>query len=514
MDHRKGAYDLVHELADQGIIELGSQTMPYTRTMVRNSLLEARDSSDRLNERQKEEVEFYLKDLLKGTAPADSFDKRLDLFYHYDSSFSISVNPILGGMAHYNENGVAWQRRVGAEAWASMEGGLSLYASLRDNGVNEPLVRENYLEPGPGRNYKSGQGEDRDRYDFSDMQGGISYAWEWGHIGLVKDELIWGTHYRQANIFSGRAPSFAYLDLDLKPTDWFRFRYVHGSLVSGVIDSSRSYTSGGVRRDVMQDKFLAANMFIFTPFQGVDLSVGNSVIYADDGIELAFLNPVMFYKSVDHTYSSTGSSSIGQNSQMFADLSIRRWEYLHIYGSLFMDELSISNFWDGDQHTRIFSMKGGFRVSNFIPDLEWTVEYTRTNPWTYRHQIPSTTFSSNGYNLGHYMKGNAEELFTSLRYKPIRGLLLELYGVRRVKGAPVRYQRIHGNPNVQGLDFIEESVWSDLELGLEARYELINDAFISLGVSRRSVKGDQERFTPGYFHGETITVSGGLEFGF
>lgn len=510
MDQRKGPYDYIHELADQNIVELGSQTMPYTRSMIRETLLEADEKRDSLNQRQRAELDLYLRDLLKGTAPADSFNKRLDLFYHYDSSFALSVNPILGGELQRNQKGNAWHRRNGAEAWASIGERLGIYASLRDNGVNRTLVQEPFLEPEMGRNYKDLEG----RNDFSEMQGGIAYSWEWGHLGLVKDELIWGTHYRQANIFSGKAPSFAYLDLDLRPTDWFRFRYIHGSLVSEVLDSSRSYSKGGVFRGVMQDKYLAANLFIFTPWSGVDLSIGNSVVYADDGIELAFLNPVMFYKSVDHTYSSTGSSSIGQNAQMFADFSIRRIPYLHLYGTLFMDELDIGDLWDPDKHTRLFSMKGGFRVSGLLPNIEWTLEYTRTNPWTYRHQVPSTRFTSNGYTLGHYMKGNAEELFSSLRYKPLRGLLIEAYGIRAVKGAPIVYQRLKGNPNVQGLDFLEETVWSSIEYGLKARYELINDAFLSLGVARRHVKGDMERFTNAFYHGKSTTFEGGVELGF
>ena len=510
VDQRKGVYALIHELADQNIVEIRSQTTPYTRKTIRQALLRARDSSNALNDRQEKEVAFYLRDLLKGTAPADSFNKRLDLFYHYDSSFAFSVNPILGGSVQRNGNGYAWHRRNGGEAWGSIGDHVGIYASLRDNGVNRTLVQKDYLEPGTGRNYKASEGKN----EFSEMQGGISYAWDWGHIGLVKDELIWGTHYRQANIFSGKAPSFAYLNMDLSPTDWFRFRYIHGSLVSGVIDSSRSYQSGGTSRSVMQDKYLAANLFIFTPWTGVDLSLGNSIVYADDGIELAYLNPVMFYKSVDHTYSSTGSSSLGQNSQMFADISIRRLRYLHFYGTLFMDELDIGNFWDEEKHTRLFSIKGGFRLSGLIPNLEWTLEYTRTNPWTYRHQIPSTTFASNGYTLGHYMKGNSEELFTSLRFKPLRGLLVKAYGIRAVKGAPVVHQRIKGNPNVQGLDFIEETVWRSLSYGIEIRYEAINDGFITLGVRQRQIKGNAERFSNKYYSGKTTTLEGGLNFGF
>jgi hypothetical protein len=74
--------------------------------------------------------------------------------------------------------------------------------------------------------------------DFSDSKGGISlYTW-WGSIGLIKDNIVWGDSYNSSNIISGRAPSFPMLTLNLKPVRWLEFNYIHGWLVSNVIDSS------------------------------------------------------------------------------------------------------------------------------------------------------------------------------------------------------------------------------------------------------------------------------------
>ena len=53
-----------------------------------------------------------------------------------------------------------------------------------------------------------------------------------------------------------------------------------------------------------------------------------------------------------------------------------------------------------------------------------TAEYTKTTPNTYRHYVPTTTYESNFYNLGHYLKDNADERFVSVSYAPVKNLHL------------------------------------------------------------------------------------------
>ncbi len=104
----------------------------------------------------------------------------------------------------------------------------------------------------------------------------------------MKDHFTWGTNYNGSNIFSGRTPSFAHIKVNLKPVSWFEFNYVHGWLVSEVVDSSRSYflvnSYGTDYREVFYKKFIATNLFTFTPLKKLKISVGNSIVYSDIGI--------------------------------------------------------------------------------------------------------------------------------------------------------------------------------------------------------------------------------------
>ena len=72
-----------------------------------------------------------------------------------------------------------------------------------------------------------------------------------------------------------------------------------------------------------------------------------------------------------------------------------------------------------------------------IPNTAVTFEYTRTNPWTFQHNIEVNTFASNQFTLGHYLLDNAEEVFTSIRFKPFRGFVADLSYTRALKGPEV-----------------------------------------------------------------------------
>jgi hypothetical protein len=205
-------------MANNQIINLNSAYKPYSRTFIANKLQEIESQKDKLNTRQIEDLIFFLKDFNKELKPDKEFDKRLDLLYKKDSVFTLSINPI-GGIQYWtNNNGAVWHRWNGAEAFAYYGDHWGFYASLRDNHENEKLSEDQFLNQRTGGNYKA-------HYDYSEMMGGITYSWNWGMIGLVKDHFTWGTNYNGSNIFSGRTPSFAHIKVNMKPAPWFEFNY-------------------------------------------------------------------------------------------------------------------------------------------------------------------------------------------------------------------------------------------------------------------------------------------------
>ncbi len=501
-------YLFLDELANKGVIDINSAIKPYPRIFISEKLTEALSKTDQLSRSDVANIEFYLQDYNKELFNKGEFKKRYDILFYKDSLFTFSLNPILGIEFFSNENGNNYHRWNGGEFFAYVGPHVGFYASLRDNKEKKVLSDEGFLTPRTGALYKpdkSGGG------DYSEVRGGLTYAWKWGYFGILKDHFAWGTNYHGSNIFSGRTPSFAHIKFHMKPADWFEFNYVHGFLVSNVLDTGRSYVAGVKEREIFYPKFIAANLYTFKPFKKLYFSIGNSIVYSDE-FQLAYLFPFYFFKSADHSQSSTGSNFLGQNSQFFFDISSRQLKYLHLYTSVFVDEISFARFNDKSSHSNFLSLKLGAAFSH--PKLYSTTfiaEYTRTNPIVYEHFVSTTTFATNGFNLGHYLNDNSEEIYIGIVNRSIPKLKLSASITYSRRGEDYPYTGQDGSG--LGLPFIEKEVWKQNALLFKASYQLINDGYLFAGFTASDQTGVKDWTAP-YFHGKTNTISAGLNIGF
>lgn len=538
-------YDLLDELATDKIIELNSVAKPYSRIFIAEKLLEAKKKN--LNYRQAKEVDFFLNEfsLEQDKLP----DSHLNIWknelssaafiqpaFHYrDTILRARITPLLGMHITKNANGNIIKRWYGAEFHAMMGKHLSVFGSLRDISFEGPLLaRPAYLNDYQGCEYKestaaAGGG------DFSDSRGGIKYAWDWGAVGLVKDNVIWGDNYHGSNILSGRAPSFPMLTLHLKPTKWFEMQYFHGWLVSNQIDSTRYYIDNVSKKQYrMANKFMAANMFTFTPVRHLNISVGNSIIYAESNVQAAYFIPIAFYKSLDHTLTK-GLAIENQNSQVFFNVSSHNIKHLHLYSSVYVDEVNFARFKPSNPQNNPYSIKVGANVNNFlINNVSLVGEFTRSNISNYKHSIPVLTWASNGYNMGHYLGDNSQEMYFALGYKPFRGLDFGVSYTDAKHGNEYSYNRAN-ILEIISQPVLGDIIWTNKTFGFNAQYEVFSNAYALINVAYSNIQGHDATspriegeakaadrtaekylnlFTPAYLQGKNTTITLGFGFGF
>jgi hypothetical protein len=504
----KSIYAFLDEMANERIIELNSAVKPYTREFIANKLEAIKDSAVWLNNRQQKDLAFYLKDFNKELLPGKDYDKRFDVFYYKDSLFTFSLNPILGIQYWNNDNGSNYHRWNGADIFAYAGEHLGIYASLRDNHEDKLLSGYKYLDTRPGAVYKSGQ-------DFTEMRGGITWSWKWGMLGLVKDHVEWGNNYHYPSILSVKAPSITQIKLALRPVKWFEFNYFHGWLVSGVVDSAGTltYTNsyGTSKRRIYEKKYMAANIFTFKPWKGLHTSIGNSIIYSDTEVHPGYLIPFLLYKSLDHANNNASSNEGGQNSQFFIDISSRQINHLHLYATLFFDDISTTRLKENG-HLDYYSLNAGLQVSNLIPNTFVTLEYFQSYPLVYKHDMPVTTYESNFYNMGHYLQDNSKGFYTELAVKPIRGLNM------KVSYNTAKHGKDHEELGTDRLEvvhlFMDSITWKSQSVGIDLNYQVFNDIFIFGSYTWQRHNGDIEKYTTPYFRGITHTFSIGLNYGF
>ncbi len=527
-----GVYQFLDELANNQWIDINSAIKPYSRHYIAAKLVEADKYSSEMNKRQRQELEFYKKGFGLEIYQELHTNPKLNLFkkaknlgfdinplgvFYKDSLFSFQAQFLYGYSIMNNKNGSNLFGYGGLQGYGYVGKHFGFYASLRDMHYKKVLNKVEYLNPLPGGLFKGST--TREGVDWSEMRGGVTYQWKWGEVGIVKDHFEWGDNQHGSNILSSKAPSFGQIRLKLHPVPWLEVNYVHGWLVSEVIDSSKSYMDGHPEspryRAVFFNKWLSANMFTFKPLKGLRLSIGNSIIYSDSD-NIAYWIPLFIYKPVDHTYNAIGSytgGDAGQNSQLFANVSIRMIKHLHLYGSVFTDEIQFGRITKSNLHNP-WSWKGGFQISDLlVNNYSLTFEFTRTLPGAYQHRISSTTYASNRYVLGHFLKDNAEEFYASLVVRPIRGLSLQ---------GEIFLQR-HG-PNIifiTGKDVVEEPfmrhvAWQNKTIAFTANYELFNNINFFAKATLSNITGEQDLvalWTPEYLRGKQTTMLAGFQVG-
>lgn len=571
-------YDFVEELTNDGIICANEAIKPYTRDYIARMLAEAQSKDSLLTKRQRDDLQFYLQDyaLELDTLPVySSYGHRhitqwitpisnlslADPSLHMltkDKIFKMRVRPILGMDLSYNRNGLLMHRWYGAEIQMDIAKHLSIWGSLRDNswsgqGIDgSRITKPGYLNNLPGVQYK----EANYGGDFSDSRGGISlYAW-WGSIGVQRERIQWGDAQHCSNILSGHNPAVPMVTLQLTPCKWFQFDYFHAWLVSNVMDSTYYYVEkereGVLQREYRPaNKFMAANMFTFMPIKYIQFSFGNSIVYAERNVQAAYFIPFAFYKSLDHLLTK-GLGSENQNSQAFASISIRPTNHLRLYGSFFLDEFKFARLKKSNPEHNPVSYLVGFNWSGWPPQgFSLRGEFMRSYIACYTHSIDVLQYTSNSYQMGHYMGDNAQSIWVQLTYRPVRSLRLMLDYTNNTKYRAYDYIRhnIAGtrveNPIIAQKPF-SEKIWRCNEFKFRAVYEVFNNCYAHVDIiysntksyapeseriegedrgwnadgTSRNLSGEAleryylNKYSPAYLQGSIITFSCGLSFGF
>lgn len=556
-------YSFIDELAQMHIIEIGSVVKPYGRNQIASWLVEAKNAYDVnpqiLSKRQAKELAFFLNDfsLERDTIPNGivnwtnhrTFSLALlqPAFHYNDKYFACKINPIIGADVTVNKKGAILHRWWGAEIRADIVNHVSVWGSIRDHSFSGNWLSKEYYPSGPGANallslpqYLNnlpGAEYHRSSYggDYAEVNAGIkAYTW-WGSIALLKDKISWGDTYNSSNIISNHAPSFPMIELKIHPCSWFKLDYIHGWLVSNIIDSTNFYSQKNPisgKPEILYrpaKKFIAANMLTFTPIKYLDLSIGSSVIYGGRNLLAAFSLPISFFNSVDYQINA-GAKVENENSQIFFNISTRNLKYTHFYASFYCDEFKFSRVKKSNPEHNFFSYKVGAQLSGWpLKDMNLTAEFTRTNVANYQHPYNILTYSSNGYCLGHYLGDNSQEIYLRLGYKPVRSLNLMVEYTSATKYNKYIYSRYEPSTFIKQQPFAEKT-WTNDEVKFTAIYEVVNNAYAIFEFAWNNAKGytpssepvaDElrldaqgylNRYTPSFLQGQNLTAKIGFSF--
>lgn len=509
----RDVYSFLSRLSQKSIIIFDDQIRPVSRKYITQKLLEASEKLTQLTSLEKEELEFYKQDFkrefdLINNIQTDSTrftfiskddGDRLRIFRFKNNLFTINVSPILGIEIGTRDSEKLTHIWNGIYTYGYIDKYLGFSFDFRDNTENGNTIdKHKSFTPITGVDARTDENivaYSHNKMEYSEVKAVLATDWSWGSFAVGKDFLEWGYGESGLLVLSQKPPSYGFIRLDIKPADWLRFNYFHGWLSSDVADSnSFFYNRNGTISFSFRNKFIANHSLIITPTKGLDLSFGESIIY-DDQLEFLYLIPIMFFRVADH-HLSRQVNAAGGNAQFFLGVSSKgQLKNTHLYGTLFIDEITLSGLFDSyKQRNQLGFTLGGAITDLPIENLTVKVEYTKIYPFVYRHYIQTKDYASASYPLGHWMGHNADLIYASLNYRFIRGLQATLWGQYIRKGGEgTYYQQYNIQPQPPFLFGLRKNY---SYLGAEVKYEYTHELFakLSFQTTYSSIQQDDLSF--------------------
>ena len=483
-------YGYLNRMAQKGLIQLNDLIKPINRVDIQFALNELTSKSELLTPIEKIELNFYLQEY----RPLSSNDSTIQIikkdknnrwrfFNTVNSNFELHADPVIGFNRISTNNKNTNQLSSGFEIWGSIgknkNWGYQVY--YRDYTETGNIISNNINEsPLPGRILVGSQ--NATSINYSDIRASLNYRFKNGNISVGKDNVIWGYGENGHIVLSNKVPSYPYIRLDYNPIKWLSFNYTHAWLNSNITDSSLSYlnNSGRLENDkriLFVQKFMATHSIQITPMKGLNLAIGESIIYSDK-IDPGFLIPVNLFKFYDNNRSNYLIEA-GSNGQYFFSINSRNQiKNTHLYGTLFIDEIKVSALFNKIEKRNQLGYTLGASITDvLIPYLTIGAEYTRVNPFVYNNLIPAQTYTSYGFSLGDWMGNNFDRTILYARYNPLPKL--QLYGrIQKIRkgGNGTIYDQYVMQPQP---DFLNNLQYNRVDWLFQIRYEWMNNLYLN-----------------------------------
>ena len=503
----KDVYDYLRRISTKGIIEYNDEFRPLSRKYLAEKLLEAEEHPELLTEVQMADLKFYMQDYYheiwfikneKNEKHIDFFSNdpagRWRVFSYGDENFKMNLSPILGYEIGSIDDTKATHLWNGIYTYGYITDALGVSFDFRDN-TEEGTTIDKYkrFTPVTGVNARSSDNivdYSENKIEYSEAKGIIATDWNWGSFAIGKEFMEWGYAENGLIVLSQKAPSFPFIRLDIYPVDWLGFNYFHGWLSSDVVDSSDIYyTETGTERISFRKKFIASHTLFIRPTNGLKLSIGESIVYSDD-LEIMYLIPVMFFRLADH-YLSRQKNNAGDNAQFFGAISSRNHiKNTHLYGSIFIDEITLSGLFDSFKQRNQFGFTLGASVVDLpLDNLTLTLEYSKIYPFVYNNFIQTITYESASYIMGHWMGNNDDQVYGSLKYRFLRGLEASMWARYIRKGEAGSAGDQYEQPQPPFLFGLRTNF---TYLGAMVKYEFIHELFVRIRYQYKKTSQQQE----------------------
>ncbi|MBA3649075.1 MAG: hypothetical protein H0W62_11080 [Chitinophagales bacterium] len=338
------------------------------------------------------------------------YNSPADFYQYHSNDFLIKINPVfefnIGKESASDRTLYINTRGVDLRGWISKKVGY--YFFLTENQARFPLfVRERTDSFGalPNEGYYKTFG--KEGVDFFDAKGYFDFkvakfiTVQFGH-----DKNFIGNGIRSLAL-SDFSEDYIFLKLQ---TQVWKFSYQNI-----FADMTGKFLRGGDQ--LLPKKFAAFHHLSINVTKFLNAGLWESVVFhRNNGFELQYLNPIIFYRSVEQLIGSPDNTMLG------ADYRINFLHHFSWYGQLMIDDLNIGEskngkgYW-GDKYGLQNGIKyiDAFDIQNFDLQLEWN----HVRPYTYTHYDTVSSYTNYNQALAHPLGANFNEWTGKIRYQPV-----------------------------------------------------------------------------------------------
>lgn len=400
-----------------------SKTRPFSRQAIMNSIAgwNSTDSTkmklsrvdrynlDRLLANNLEYVEDKGRFNSKKPIGKRFYKTPANLYEVHVKDFDLVINPVIqvyvakekdnDQTLYLNTRGVNIRGRIANK--------IGFYGYITDNQEKDPMYVRDWVNlrkavPGQGfyKPFKT------TGYDYFEAKGYFTFnVTKYIDVAFGYDKNFIGNGYRSLLLGDNSSNN---LFLKLNTRIWkFNYQNLFMELHSAEIP-------GGDK--LLPKKYAAMHHLDISVTKWLNIGLFEGVVFGrKDRFDFGYLNPIIFYRSIEQQNGSFDNSIIGIDAKANIDRKIQ------IYGQLSLDEFLLSEIkanrgWWANKYGMQIGAKyiDAFGISN----LDLQLEHNRVRPFTYSHRDSVANYSHYNQPLAHPLGANFSEFIGIARYQP------------------------------------------------------------------------------------------------
>jgi hypothetical protein len=360
---------------------------------------------------------------------------------------------------------------------------FGFYFNLTDNHATDERYRGNRLpfEVWQESGWPYLTSRNNGDFDFDENIATVNFTYKYFTLIYGREYNQWGVGHHGNPLLSTNAPVYDQLKFIIR---YWRFKFTHLTAFLQYISPEGRIS---MKSQPAIDQYWSGNRLELYLGKGVQLGLSEGVVYGNRSLQPGYLNPLSFYKSVEHYYGDRDNGVLG------VDVAWRIFNGMKVYGEWFIDDITTTKLGSKWYGNKFAYQLGTFLVNPlFLKDCDILAEYIRIKPYVYSHSVTDyNKYKHYDTILGHFIGPNSDDLYLRFRKRFSKFLMVGLEYETYRHGSNPEDRNVGGDPDrpwqegdSREVTFLDGIQHSQQVYGFLLHYEFIRNLFAEFHYNR------------------------------